>query len=51
MTFIKGKIADQKICFILNESPDVLGRPALNILITFYDPQRNPKVVTWMQAY
>ena len=43
--FIKGKIAAEKICFIrLDESPDVLGRPALNTLI----PQRNQKVV---QAY
>ena len=27
MAFIKVKIADQQICFILNESLDVLGTP------------------------
>ena len=42
MAFTKAKIVDQKICFILDESPDKLGRLAL----TFYDPQRNQKVVT-----
>ena len=47
MAFIKAEIANQKICFILDESPDV---PALNTLITFYDPERNQKVVTLVDA-
>jgi hypothetical protein len=42
---IKEKIADKKICIILDESPDVLGRSAMNMLISFYDTPSNMKMV------
>ena len=45
MSTIKSKIVGKKICFIIDESPDILGRPAVNTLIAFYDDDRFAKTV------
>ena len=45
MSFLKSLIEDKKFCFIIDESPDVLGRPAVNTLISFYDHSIGKKVV------
>lgn len=45
MSCIKKKIMDKTICFIMDESPDVLGRPAINTLIAFYDDDEFAKAV------
>lgn len=45
MSFLKSLIADKKFCFIIDESPDVLGRPAVNTLISFYDDSAGNKAV------
>ena len=37
MTHLKSSIVDKKICIIIDKSPDVLGRPAVNTLISFYN--------------
>ena len=46
MSFLKSLIADKKFCFIIDESPDVLGRPAVNTLISFYDDSAGKKAVS-----
>ena len=43
MSFVKSLIEDKKFSFIIDESPDVLGRPAVNTLISFYDDSRGKK--------
>ena len=43
--FVITMINNLKVCFILNKFPDILGRPALNTFIYFYNSERNQKVV------
>ena len=45
MSCIKEKISGKKICLIVDESPDVLGRPAVNSIIAFYDDDLMEKAV------
>ena len=46
MAFIKTKNQNKIFNFILDKSPDVLRRPALNIWISFfYNSERNQKMV------
>ena len=42
---VKEKIARRRISVILDESPDVIGRPAINTLISFYNSLSNRKTV------
>ena len=47
----RKKIAARRISVILDESPDIIGRPAINTLISFYDFLSNRKtVLPWTQA-
>ena len=50
MTHLKELIIDQKICLIIDESPDVLGRPAVNTLISFYDKASRAKAVRLVET-
>ena len=43
---IKFRIQDQKVCIIADESPDILGRPAVNTLLSYYVAEKNEKAVT-----
>ena len=43
---IKFRLQDQKICVIADESPDVMGRPAVNTLLSYYLVEKNEKAVT-----
>ena len=45
MSVIKQKTALTKISVILDESPDIAGRTAINTLISFYDHTSNKKTV------
>ena len=45
MAIIKEKTAAVKVNIILDESPDVVGRSAINTLISFYDCTTNQKLV------
>jgi hypothetical protein len=42
---IKSKIGNKKLSLIIDESPDMKGRPVLNILISFFDSEINYKRV------
>ena len=37
MSFLKSLMEDKKFCFIIDESPEVLGHPAVNTLVSFYN--------------
>lgn len=41
----KLNIVDQKVCLILDESSDIIGRPAVNTLISFYNSSTKNKCV------
>ena len=43
MSFLKSLIADKKFCFVIDESSDVLGHPAVNTFISFYDDSAGKK--------
>lgn len=45
MSFVKSLITGKKFCFIIDESPDVLGRPAVNTLISFFNDSSGKKTV------
>lgn len=40
---IKYKIENKKLSLIIDESPDMKGRPALNVLVSFFDSEINDK--------
>ena len=44
MDHIKQNI-DQKVCLILDESSDIIGQPAINTLISFYNSSTKNKCV------
>uniref|UniRef100_A0A1X7U6P4 DUF4371 domain-containing protein n=1 Tax=Amphimedon queenslandica TaxID=400682 RepID=A0A1X7U6P4_AMPQE len=50
MNFLKEKIIDQKLSLILDESSDVIGRPAVNTLASFYDSSLNNKSVALLDT-
>ena len=45
MDHIKQNIVDQKVCLILDKSSDIIGRPAVNTLISFYNSSTKNKCV------
>ena len=45
MDHIKQNIVDQKVCLILDESSDIIGRLAVNTLISFYNSSTKNKSV------
>ena len=47
---IKTKIHDQKITLIIDESPDLMGRPALNILASFFDYETRQKRIVLLKT-
>jgi hypothetical protein len=42
---IKNKIQNQKISLIIDESPDFMRRPALNVLTSFFDFEKKENFV------
>lgn len=51
MNFLKEKMIDQKLSLILDESSDVIGRPAVNTLASsFYDSSLNSKCVALLDT-
>uniref|UniRef100_A0A1X7TIJ3 DUF4371 domain-containing protein n=1 Tax=Amphimedon queenslandica TaxID=400682 RepID=A0A1X7TIJ3_AMPQE len=50
MNFFKEKMIDQKLSLILDESSDVIGRPAVNTLASFYDSSLNSKCVALLDT-
>jgi len=47
---IKDKIKKKKISLIIDESPDFMGRPALNILTSFYDFEKREKKILLLKT-
>jgi hypothetical protein len=41
---IKTKIRDQPVTIIVDESPELMGRPCVNTLLSFYDVEKRDKV-------
>ena len=41
MMYLKSLIVNKKVCVIIDESPDVLGRPAVNTLVSFCDNSKS----------
>ena len=42
---VKQNIVDQKVCLILDQSSDIIGRPIVNTLISFYNSSTKNKCV------
>ena len=42
---IKVKIGDQPVTIIVDESPELMGRPCVNTLFSFYDTEKRGKTV------
>jgi hypothetical protein len=47
---IKNKIQNQKISLIIDESPDFMGRPALNVLTSFFDFEKKEKKILLLKT-